>query len=415
MNREKGAGKAAAVSPWAPIFLCWLAYTAAYLGRYSYSSNITAIMDDFGVSHADTGLVTTCFFFAYGIGQVVNGLLCKRYHARWVIAFALIASSVLNLAVFLGAPFSWLKYLWLCNGAVQSMLWPTLISGLSRVLAEADLQKSVVAMSTTVPFGTFLIYGLSALLAISGRYEFSFLFAAAVMLAAGAAWFFAYPGAFRPGGEERAVSTAAPSSRKAGASLAVTVAVLGLFAVANNLVKDGLTTWAPSILRERFGLHESLSIFLTLLLPMLGMLGAACNTLLEKKIHSFISLSGVWYLLTALCMGAALWFVNTSLWGVVLMAFGCVSLFMHGVNNAITSMAPLYMREQINSGLLAGLLNGCCYVGSTLSSYGLGVVADRFGWGGVFLLLLGVSCVPAVIAPVMSLFARGKEKRSSGA
>lgn len=415
MKKERAAGENAGALTWLPIFFCWFAYTSAYLGRYSYSSNITAILRDFGVSHGDTGLVTTCFFFAYGAGQVINGLLCRRYRAKFMIPLALLVSALLNLAVFLGVPFSWMKYLWLINGLMQSILWPTLISVLSRTLHKKDLTKAVVAMSTTVPAGTFLIYGLSALLAISGSYRFSFLLAAVLMLASAAIWFVSYGTVFRQGKEERGdlpPTAATPASRGiAGSALAVVIA-LGTFAVANNLVKDGLTTWVPSILKENFGLPESISIFLTLLLPMLGLLGAVCNAALEKKLHSLVSLSGVWFLLTALCMGLVLLFVDTGLWVIVLAAFGCISLFMHAVNNVITSMAPLYMREQIDSGLLAGLLNGCCYIGSALSSYGLGVLADRFGWNGVFQTLLWISCVPAVTAVLFSLLSR--RKSSSG-
>ena len=45
------------------------------LSLLSYSSNITAIEDAFGVTHSQSGLVTTCFFIAYGIGQIVNGIV----------------------------------------------------------------------------------------------------------------------------------------------------------------------------------------------------------------------------------------------------------------------------------------------------------------------------------------------------
>jgi OPA family glycerol-3-phosphate transporter-like MFS transporter len=72
---------------------------------------------------------------------------------------------------------------------------------------------------------------------------------------------------------------------------------------------------------------------------------------------------------------------------------------MSGVNNIITSMAPLYWKDRVNSGLLAGVLNGFCYLGSTLSSYGLGVIADAGGWETVFWVLF-ISCIITVITAV---------------
>ena len=380
-------GRHTPMPPQLTIFLCWMAYTAAYPGRYSYNSNITPIMDAFGVTHGEAGLVTTCFFFAYGIGQVVNGLLCRRYPRRWIIPFSLACSAVLNIAVFLGAPFWTLKYLWLLNGGLQSILWPTLISVLSQSLPASSLKSSVLVMSTTVPIGTLLAYGLSSLLAVRGGFPFSFLTGALLMAGAAAA--------------QPVQTSRTPGKGLLNRAVAVTVLVLCLFAVANNLVKDGLTTWVPSILKERFGLPDSLSILLTLVLPVLGIFGAACNGLLERRLPSFIKLSGLWFLLAAVSTAGVILLLDTSLWWAVLAVFGIISLSMHAVNNAITSMAPLYMREQLDSGLLAGVLNGCCYVGSTISSYGLGWVADHFGWNGVFLLLLAVTGIPVVTAALV--------------
>ncbi len=394
-------GRHTPMPPQLTIFLCWMAYTAAYPGRYSYNSNITPIMDAFGVTHGEAGLVTTCFFFAYGIGQVVNGLLCRRYPRRWIIPFSLACSAVLNIAVFLGAPFWTLKYLWLLNGGLQSLLWPTLISVLSQSLPASSLKSSVLVMSTTVPIGTLLAYGLSSLLAVRGGFPFSFLTGALLMAGAAAAWLFLYRDAPASENAQPVQTSRTPGKGLLNRAVAVTVLVLCLFAVANNLVKDGLTTWVPSILKERFGLPDSLSILLTLVLPVLGIFGAACNGLLERRLPSFIKLSGLWFLLAAVSTAGVILLLDTSLWWAVLAVFGIISLSMHAVNNAITSMAPLYMREQLDSGLLAGVLNGCCYVGSTISSYGLGWVADHFGWNGVFLLLLAVTGIPVVTAALV--------------
>ena len=50
------------------------------------------------------------------------------------------------------------------------------------------------------------------------------------------------------------------------------------------------------------------------------------------------------------------------------------------------------MKRELNSGFVAGILNGFCYLGSTISSYGLGAVADNSGWHSVFVILFAV-CV----------------------
>ena len=79
-----------------------------------------------------------------------------------------------------------------------------------------------------------------------------------------------------------------------------------------------------------------------------------------------------------------------------------------GTNNVITSMAPLYYKGKASAGLLAGVLNGCCYIGSTLSSYGLGAVADGYGWNAVFYLLIACSSACVIISAIKTVIRKPK-------
>ena len=101
------------------ILLSWFVYTAAYFGRHSYNSNIVAIEGALGLPHAETGLVTTVFFFVYGVGQFVHGAFCKRYPKKYTITGSLFLSAVINLLVFLNIPFGAIKYLWGLNADVH--------------------------------------------------------------------------------------------------------------------------------------------------------------------------------------------------------------------------------------------------------------------------------------------------------
>lgn len=78
-------------------------YSVSYVSRYSYNANIVAIKDYYGVTNSVTGLVGTCFF-AYGIGQVVNGFLCKKYNKKSFLSLPLMISAVINFYLFTCPP-----------------------------------------------------------------------------------------------------------------------------------------------------------------------------------------------------------------------------------------------------------------------------------------------------------------------
>ena len=108
------------------IALCWLVYTCSYIGKLGYNANVTQIETLYAVSHADAGAVSTFFFFAYGVGQIINGIFCKKYNLRFVVFGGLILSALMNFFVGITDNFQILKFLWLINGAALSVLFWTL-------------------------------------------------------------------------------------------------------------------------------------------------------------------------------------------------------------------------------------------------------------------------------------------------
>ena len=114
--------------------LCWIIYTCSLIGKMNYGANITQVEAYFGVSHADAGMVSTFYFFAYGAGQIINGLFCKKYNLKYVIFSCLFVAGGANIAIGLTKNFAIIKYLWLLNGASLSVLWPVLIRLLSENL-----------------------------------------------------------------------------------------------------------------------------------------------------------------------------------------------------------------------------------------------------------------------------------------
>ena len=60
------------------IFLCWAAYTAAYIGRLNFNAYIEPIRSQLGATKTELGLVSSFLFFSYGAGQLIHGILSKK-------------------------------------------------------------------------------------------------------------------------------------------------------------------------------------------------------------------------------------------------------------------------------------------------------------------------------------------------
>ena len=158
--------------------------------------------------------------------------------------------------------------------------------------------------------------------------------------------------------------------RKSGGFITMVV-VLSIFAIVHNFVKDGLQTWVPSILNEMYGLPNSISIVLTLVLPFLVIFGSILAIWSNKKIKDFTILCGIFFLISLIFLILIVKFMSLVGWVPQLIFFGIVVFLMSAINNVIGNIAPLQLRDYVNAGAYAGIMNGFCYLGSASSSYGL--------------------------------------------
>lgn len=391
------------------MFVCWLVYSCSYLGKVNYAANIPQIEAFFKVSHADAGLVSTFFFFAYAAGQIFNGIFCKRYNLKWMIFGAVIVSATVNALIALIKSFALIKFLWLVNGLALSVLWPSLIRFLSEVLPKKQMAQASMVMGTTVATGTLIIYGLSALFAAVGwSFKLAFFTPAVVMPITAIIWLFGFDRLVKnreTDEEEVAVESVKQPVKgaKMPKDIFVMCCILAFTAVATNLIKDGLTTWVPSILKESYGLSASFSILLTLALPALSVFGNVFAVWLHKRISNFIIMEGIIFLGAGIFTAVVIAFLGTGAVAVTLIGFVLVKYLASSSNSVITSIFPLFMKGKVNSGFIAGILNGFCYLGSTISSYGLGLIADLWSWNAVFYVLLGACIAVVGIALVYGL------------
>jgi len=383
------------------LIICWLVYTLSYIGKISYNTNIIQIESFYGVTHSQAGLVSTCFFFSYGIGQFVNGFLCKKYNLKYLIFFVLIISSICNLMVSVVSNFSLLKYIWFLNGCALSTLWPSLIRFLSENTNEKGIKKVAIIMGTSFTVGTILCFALSSLFVAIGNFKIIFYLAGIIDPLLAVLWLYFYNKLLtnKESIQDTNIEVVKVEKVKMGTFLFVTIVVFSFFAVIANLLRDGLTTWVPIVLKHYFGVSDSISILLSLVLPIVSAFGVFLATFSSKKSNNYVPLFLILFLITSISVLFMALF-NSSGIVFLLINLAIVSFLMSGVCDILTSFVPLEWKKKINAGFVAGLLNGFCYVGSTISAYCLGLVADSYSWDAVFILLSLLSFVCVVCSAV---------------
>lgn len=393
------------------IVISALVYIAAYIGRLSYTASLVGILEVTGASKSAAGLVSTYFYMTYGCGQLLNAFLCKYYKPRPVIAGVLAVSLAANVLAALCRDVHIIKYIWLINGAAQSMLWCTLIEMISRKVPKEHRKKAIFAMSITVAVGTATIYGIAALCMALDRVFLTFWLAAAVLLLAMIAWLTVTRILPKIPDEKIEPDLPAAPARRRGVSFTGVSALVicGLFAIGNGFMKDTMTTWVPSLLYDEFSLPTSYSVLITLILPLLSFFGATIALAMHKKIPNYNIMQSILFFAAALMFGGVYISYRAHILPGAIVFAGLNATLMSAVNNIITSMIPL---ERGNgAGMFAGMMDAFCYVGSTLSGVVPGIILENGGFPALLLLLP----ICALSLAAFSLSATLLERKRRGA
>lgn len=400
------------------VFGCWLVYTAAYVGRLNYSASMAEIIEALGISDPEGGLVYSCFAITYGIGQLINGLLCKFYNPKYVIPAALCGSAAVNILMPLSGDYRIMAGLWLVNGIVQSMLYSLIVRTISKNIKSSGISGAIYAMSTTVAVGTALAYGISALFVALDAWKVTFFVAGGALISAAVVWFIIMSRVetAKKRGEvedDDAVQIKEETQTvKSGISglFLMTIIFVGISAVANGFIKDGINNWLPKLLRVEYGVPDSLSIILTLLLPVFSIFGSIVARKLYLKLRNHMLTNGIFYSVSFVLAILVFLVYPTRNVPVTMVFFVGLACMMAAINNVITSMFPLDNRDKMDSGLLAGLMDTVCYAGSSLAGILLGVIMENSAGKGILITIFSFAIAASLICMTFYVLTRKKKK-----
>jgi len=274
---------------------------------------------------------------------------------------------------------------WCINGFAQAFIWPPMVRMMTELLSEDDYKQTATKVNWGGSFGTIAVYLLSPVIITIAGWKALFLVSALAGVVMLLIW-------------DRKAVELQPSRKqdiqkmeneKARTLWDPTMLCILAAIVLQGMLRDGISTWMPSLIAESFQLDRTVSILTGVLLPVfaIGSLQVTNGIYRRKGIHPIACAA---LLFTAGAVFAILLWVfcgKSVVMSVILTALltGC----MHGVNLMLVSMLPRYFRRYGNTAMVSGVLNACTYVGSAVSTYGIALLSEKVGWRGtVFLWFL---------------------------
>ena len=384
--------------------LCAAVYFVSYVTRI----NLGAVLVEFESSglfgENIPALAITVASVTYGAGQLISGYLGDKFKPQNIILIGFFITAAMNVTVGVFSSGAELVLLWGVNGFAQALMWPPLVKILSSKLSDEAYKKAVVKVSWGSSMGTIAVYLLAPVIIKFLSVKLVFVISGAMALIMAFVWKLVYE-KYKPFSASVITTnsvnkdekgSAAPASRFNGFVMTLLISVM-LAIVLQGALRDGVTNWTPSYISETFNLESSVSILSSVVLPIFSILSFTVTSFINRKlIKNEVVCAGVIFAIGAL--SAALLILlgdKSAVLSLVLLALlvGC----MHGVNLILVCMVPAKFSKFGKVSFISGLINSSTYLGAAISTYGIAVFTDVFGWTKTIILWSAVAGVGALI------------------
>ena len=391
-------------------FLNWfplgLTYAFYYMGRYNLNVAAPTMMDNFGLSKTEFGVIATCGFWTYAASVLLNGPLADRIGGKKAIVIGAFGTAFVNLIIGL---------LFL-NGWASKV-----VVGMSLLYAVNQYFQSFGALSVVKVnspwfhvkergvfggiFGILISLGYTFAYAVGGwvlsRFSWFWVFLVptfvlAIMGLIDLIWVKDTPAEagfenFNTGDassedkdKEKPLSMKELLKRMFGSKV---IRTLMASEFCTGFVRQGLMLWSTAFLVEK---HHVLTGSWLFSVSSIGITvggivgGILCGWMSDKLFQSRRPpVAGIFYIMQIAAI-LLLTFTNNATLAAFMIGGSCIWIF--GVHGMLTGTASMDFGGTRGASTVAGLLDGVQYFASGFAGFGLGLVFDKIGWNAWLVL-----------------------------
>lgn len=369
-------------------------YMVSYITRINYGAVIAGMENALGITKDLLSLALTGSFITYGAGQIISGVCGDKLPPKLLISCGFITTIFMNLLIPLCQNPYAMAVIWSINGFAQAFMWPPLIRIMTHLFSGDDYSDAVVSVNGGGSYGTIAIYIVASVLVAIISWKAVFVFSALCGIIMLILWNKFCPDV-RPAKKEKMVVKSGKTGNKL--LFAPIMLLIMLAIIMQGSLRDGITTWMPSYINETYNLGEAVSILTGAVLPLfaLGCMWVAAK-LNNKKFANPVMCAGVIFGAGTIASLGLLFATGRN----AVLSITCMAILsgaMHGVNLMLVSMVPAAFKKYGNVSTASGVINSCTYIGSAISTYGIALISQNFGWTFTLKIWFAIAIVGTTI------------------
>lgn len=391
-----------------------------YAGYYVCRSNLSVatpllLGESQGtITKAQIGTVASVGVLLYAVGKLSNGVLADFLGGRLLFLFGMIASILCTIVFGLAGGLVAFAVIWAVNRYVQSMGWGGLVKIAScwfpvhrhaTVMGFLSMSYLLGDAAARLYLGLFIGAGL--------HWRDLFFLAAGTLGVIAVFSLFTLResprdiGAEEPAANPENVFGADGDQARPGSlgSLLLplltnpTFLLVCLMNVGLTLIRETFNFWTPTYFTEVAGLEPGAAARWSMGFPLVGAASALVGGWASDRLrgrHGRVVVPSLVLLIAALALLALVPAQGQPL--LVLGLISAVSWFLMAPYSFCSGVMALDAGGKRGSSTAAGIIDAAGYLGATLSGFGVGQVAQRYGWPMAFTILAGFAALTLVAA-----------------
>ncbi len=366
--------------------MCAISYLAVYLARNVLSTVSTQMVSEGIFNKEYVGSLSSVYFIAYAIGQLINGIIGDRIKAKYMISLGLISAGISNF-VFSLVPavpfFSYLAYS-MC-GFFLSMIY----APMTKVVADSTEPIYATRCGVSYTFSMFFGSPLAGVLAAFFAWQGVFAISSAALIIMGTICF----SVFTIYERKKIVkyNTYKKTEKKdGGIKLLIKHKIIKftLVSMLTGIIRTTVVFWLPTYISEYLKFSPKQSSLIFSIATLVISFTAFIALFVYERLNRNMDLSVLIFFIISTVMFLLVYITKQPTFNIIFMVLAIMAS-----NSAASILWSMYCPSLADTGMVSsatGFLDFVSYISAAISSTLFANAVDTIGWGNLIFVWFGL-------------------------
>ena len=373
--------------------LCSVSYLAVYIARNILGA-VTPKMLEVGYEEGFIGTVSSVYFVCYAIGQLINGMIGDKIHAKWMICIGLLGAGVTNIIFsFVSATPALALIAYGATGFFLSMIY----GPMTKVVSENVEPIYATRCSLGYTFASFFGSPLAGILASFLAWQRVFEVSSVLLFLMSAVAFGIFTvferrglvsyGRYKP--REKGVKNIGELVRR-------DIIKFTVISILTGIVRTSVVFWLPTYINQHLGFDSETSATLFTVATLIISFTAFIAVFIYERLGNDINKTVLIMFSSSAVFFALTYFVDAPVFNLIFIVLAIMSS-----NGAASMLWSRYCPSLRDTGMVSGatgFLDFVSYMSAAAANLLFANAVSSLGWGNLILVWLDLMLVGVIVA-----------------